>query len=525
MHKNLTLVICYLLSLHSFSQFGTPRVVIEENGRYRAEYKPLPDKMRELLTLRYATGETRTDTLVFPGLIDGTSVYRDKKGRLIEEERRVKGVQQGYYRRWDTTGVLIQEVVYDSNQPVRSANFNLKGNITYSYHKYDPCSYEQRTYHKDGETISCRYFCRCIIIDRDTAFPMCTEEYDTEGRLQSVKASINKPEYEPIYLAYGTDNWLAGPDKAITRGVGVFIDRERSRKTIHLFSPYEHTNFGETVSTSSSEKEIDRGIRKRTKEHRNNSREMPGFDRATFKVAVIYNETVADQMNFSSANVISLFDSSMTGPYRIDYEGTEMHFEGYLLNGWLHGKAQLYLNDTAKLFEKEFQHGLQHGRSREWHLNGNLALDQQFVLGEFHNETSYYLTGGKKEYLEAIDSLYLRITDNWDPDGRLRRFSAIDGSARITAGLDKQGNVVEYGLLDQFRHVDLLRRACNTDDPDFSKECDKADYVDFIFDGLYRYSVRKFGILIEGSIYYDRELDKIIWEDNLPRESIPAKSN
>ena len=516
--RHTLLIASLLLSVHCFSQFGKDRRIMDENGTVKQQFRSVPDGLHEVRSWYFPDGTVLTDTLLAQDLKDGVSTWRDRSGRLLREEHYVKGVANGYSHAWDTTGRLLYEAFYENGTITWQTGYNPKGKILYRFDKTIPGSREEAHYQRDQVTLDLKEFYRYVIIDGDTVIPRYAEEYDAEGRLESVSATIEENEEETIFLAYGTDNWLAGPDRMETRDVKVIFNRTNDYRNVVLMSPHQDLSIVVSVDTESPAEAIRRLIGKATKHAGQEAKEQGVFDEATFREVSAYNKSAAGKILFSSGKVTSSFDSSMTGAYRIDYEGTTMHFEGYLLEGWLHGKAVLYLNDTVKLFEKEFQFGLQHGRSREWHLNGNPALDQQFRKGKRYRETSYYLNGIKKEYLETIDSLYAMITDQWYPDGALKHFTVVEPGRRMRVSLDRTGKVMYYSVDDNTGDSYFSRCLCSDDDIEKKQddcECRGNNYYDKYWEGVYPFTIKKYGVVIEGTFSRDRETNTAEVRDNL----------
>ena len=449
----------------------------------------------------------------------GTQTRWREDGTLITQAEFRDGLKVGERKAWNENGDLIEIFTYRNDTVVGIQRWTDSGLMTNFWSKdTSPETHFQLKFHRDNKTIQSKIYAKKYILDGEPLILNFTTAYDLDGKEDRITVrDANFRNNNRMY--YGPQNIVS--EKYITNYTfSYYIEHDyRGEKFLHLQPGANPKRMGFWIKNSvrlpidGSKEEYRKIIKTKLNEvktlikkkkvnpsHQFNLENLP-------KAEAYYNKYL-DEVVFKSARTITHFDTTMTGDYQILYDGTSMRFEGHLFEGLLHGTATLFLNDSIKLFERNYQYGVPHGEWHEWFLTGDIAMDLVFVRGREREHFYYYLEGGVAEHVATSELGNAIIDDEFDIDEKPRSLKWTEGDIYRDLKMDENGKVLSYRWYDSKREISISKRY-------YKGKESVSIHIPPVPGNIYTFDFSRNGIEINGTFWWDSVNKVNVLEDNI----------
>lgn len=448
----------------------------------------------------------------------GTRTRWREDGTLLVQEEFEKGLKSSDRKAWNEKGQLIEIFTYRNDTLIGIQRWNNRGTMTHCYLEGTPPeTHFQLVFQADDSTLAKKTYAKKYEIDGKDLILNFIELYDQKGKLTSVSVrDANVKNNSSMH--YGIENFIT--DKRVENYTFSFTSERNSNDKFHFLQPHaqaERMGFwikNEVLLPIDGTSEEYRAIiAEKLKEvmdlvKKDKVNESHQFDPKNLPKAEAYYNKYLDEVVFKQARTISNFDSTMTGNYQIIYYSTDMRFEGYLYEGLMHGTCTLYLNDSIKLFERNFQYGVPHGEWREWFLTGDIAYDLVFDRGIKIEHYYYYLDGGIAEHEGKSQSGHTNINDKFKPDGQPISLNWTEDSISRSLQFDENGKVTSYQWYDWKNDVSISKR-------EYNGKQTASFRIPPVPGPIYDFELKRNGIEITGKFFWDSVNKVNVLEDNI----------
>ncbi|NOQ72821.1 MAG: hypothetical protein GQ574_12495 [Crocinitomix sp.] len=411
---------------------GSPQSFNEawhENGQQKIENIADPDGIHETIIGYHDNGQMHYRSTQMknarPKSIDGKTEYWNEKGVKLTESDYTNNVRNGVAKVWNDDGLLLRDCVYENDTLVVVRVWKEDGEqIEYSS-KYTPKhTHFHKLYHYRTEVLKEWTTYKVYHIGEDSVVMKFIRYY--KGKGEYGYTIVHSDMAQHVSMAYSTSG-VVSENKITTQILQIERHVENANKRLFKVQQFNRPlemgtwisilEFPYDASLKVQEK-IMRNALVETKEKMDNYEAGKEYkcDPDNFDKAIPYYLKIPREMLFDSAITTTSFDTTMSGNYRIDYLGTAMYFKGALIEGLEHGTSVLYLNDSVKLFEREYYYGMRHGFHKAYYLTGELAHEAHYHFGRLLELKKYFLTGGVSKHERKGIRGQLRINDEWDKD-------------------------------------------------------------------------------------------------------------
>lgn len=491
------------------------------NGQRKNETIYHEDGIHETVIYYYANGNMRYRAVQFKnkrrpeqdGLEEG---WNEQGVKLVEYNYRNK-LKHGDYKNWNENGNLIQHLVYDNDTSVFRKTWNDEGElISYADDKTSVESHFYKIYDKKTGLISSSATYKVYYVDEDSVVMRFVKLYDKEGEYVETKVHNQSLKYSSVATSV---NGVVEGDKIQTQ-LFLFERRTINPRTRHYRLNYfnrplemgfwidYHLSFPMDEDTDAHEKmildELKTARKKVESQDLNSEYEV---DPENFEKAAAYYFTFPHHMLFDTTIITSSLNEDNSGKYSFVYSGTNMHYEGALLDGLEHGESILYLNDSTPLFKRNYRHGMKHGICREYFLTGQLALEENYWMGDLLESKSFFLTGGIAKHERLGKRGQNRIKDEWDADKQPIAMFWEEDSLLCSIRLNEDRTLNSYTWNNQKEGVVISHTVYNGSDfmtvnipPTPNREVP--------------FKLSRHGVTVEGKAYWDAEKRKAVLEDD-----------
>ncbi|MCG8577195.1 MAG: hypothetical protein MI810_20095 [Flavobacteriales bacterium] len=503
------------------------------NGQLKYQVINGRDDNHELRVYYHRNGKVRYQTEVLKGqrkyIQDGKEERWNEQGVKLSESSYKNNLKDGLQKQWSESGQLLSETYYVNDTSYWGKWWKEDGEMVQFWSKSAPKEpqfykeYDKYTGKLKNWTTYKKY-----AIETDTLLLRYTRQYDKEGIYS-----------ETVIKAEG----IYGAGRITAQGVtGVLNESYVRNNTFSLsennkphqgyegyrFQPFNRPlemgfwmkilSIEKGKNIKSYDKDIDEGLKDMEKKVRGEkcSAEYQ-VDLANIPEARAYFQIFPRQVFFDSAATISDLDSSQTGTYRIVYYGTDMYYEGHLLNDLEHGTSTLYLNDSIKLFEQKYQYGIRHGWSRDWYVDGTLASETLFKMGK-DIEVRRFFRSGEVSYYERKKPLGQgMVIEEKHPDKSFKRLLWDKDSTAYQIRFDKEGNLESY-TWNNLKEGKILSRTV------YKGRNFSTIKIPHIGGDTVRFAMERYGMKVEGKAWWDDEQKKTFLEDSYGNSSLFDRS-
>lgn len=492
------------------------------NGQLKSETEKEPDGNIYKITTYYDNGKVQYINRYIEGqggrkISHGEFQSYYKNGQMSSQGVLDHGKKVGVRYSWNEEGKLLDEFVYENDTAVSIKRFNAKGVQTQNWSKYtDKSTHFYRNYYSGDSVLQSYTYYRTYDFDTLQLELKFIETYDRKTGIPYVSVSNDTPGNN-YQILYGPDQ-IAGPNHIGSYAFHVNRVPHYKDTVFDLGAGFRMEQQGFYIKNglkfpiNASLKEMDQIIEDAMAEVWKNMKENKVNENYRLKeemipVALAYYKKFPREVFYEKTQIYSELDSTGSGLYRIDYLGTDMYFICTLKEGFVHGLAQLYLNDHQLLFERHYFMGIAHGISRDWFLTGELCSEITFYLGRKKDEKLYF-TNGQLWKREINDpKLGLVGKQIYREDGNALEFSSVTDTLNMGFLFNKDLSFHNFGYNDKKNGISLHRT--------WYKERNFATInIPHIADTVFRFRIDTLGVVVEGEAWWDPVLKKANLKDN-----------
>jgi antitoxin component YwqK of YwqJK toxin-antitoxin module len=488
----------------------TERTEWYSNGNLKRETKFAPDQKHYLYSEFFENGQKKNER---PFLLtekisnqDGTYRAWNDKGIQVAESNYINNKSNGLTKFWTEEGKLIEESLYADNTIVAQKKWTDTGKLIIAYDKRDKNNtIEHIEFHEDKKTIRNLTYHKKYQVGDSMVKIRFNNAYDKEGNLKQQSILYNKTQAygwgknyrrsEDYWGNFVKDSFVVSTarnssfEATLQHNIrGDYFSVKFAGIPGYTVAPWyrEVVSFPAASYPDRLEHIMKTHFRDMRKRFTTAGKVNPEYltTKEQFDLVVPCYVAGTKHLFFTSTEMISSLDSNYTGHFTIYYKGSGMRYEGCLKEGLQDSTATLYLDDSVKLSEKEFHHGLQHGRSKEWFINGSIASEAWYSYNAKTEETEYYIDGGKK--IKTLYNTQERATkqytwypngilkcekttivggdynghelkDEWFKDGSVKQIAIYKDQVIKTAELFPDGQLKNYNYVDIPREIHITR--------------------------------------------------------------------